>query len=98
MNRRSKKKLYKKRIYEYGYAGYVKKFIRPKKQILTCPFCGTNPTYTNNFLELGLHVILCENKKCKVHPHAIGKTKEEAKENWGRIPGPYRHRGQIHEL
>lgn len=82
MNRRSKKKLYKKRIDEYGYAGYVEKFIRHKKQLLTCPFCGTNPTYTSNFMDLGLHVISCENKECKVHPHTIGKTKEEARERW----------------
>lgn len=84
MNRRSKKKLYNKRIEEYGYAGYVQKFIRRKKQILTCPFCGTNPTYVSDFLKLGLHVISCENKVCKVHPYTIGKTKEEVKERWNQ--------------
>lgn len=48
----------------------------------TCPFCGKEPTKVPDFPVAELHTVSCENKDCKVHPHTVGMTMDEAIERW----------------
>lgn len=47
-----------------------------------CPFCGMLPEYRKDFPTGKLHTISCENEECKIHPYALGKSKNEAIEKW----------------
>lgn len=43
MNHRKKKKLYKRRVNKYGYAGYVNKFLKIKTKEESEWFTDINP-------------------------------------------------------
>lgn len=53
-------------------------------EILSCPFCGLEPTLTENFPCEGLFTLSCEKKICAIHPYKVGKTKEECAIDWNR--------------
>ncbi|MCB7068270.1 hypothetical protein DW097_15760 [Enterocloster clostridioformis] len=52
------------------------------EELKPCPFCGAIPEYRKGFPSIRQYTVSCENEQCKIHPYALGHSKQETFDKW----------------